>query len=308
MRSGIHGTFATLLLMVPLLSIPALAIFGIPQFAPVVASPLDEGPDTDRERRVGQSARAADDGFLDSLDDAPEFGSNLGDPESGSPSGQSGFMPGHVGESVPLPRKGGRGMNRDSATPGSARPFPGTANPMPRFQGQNQAPGNERRFESTPGEDSPRNFNDDRSKTGFNGDQPLTGSQDNSLDSSQDALQEIGQPPSQQLLLGRGSESGGPRVFQRQRDRMPETNSEVLEGGDEVEPLTWKSAVRRLNELEIRNFRIQPAHRENQFMFICSYTPSDSPRVSYRFEAEADEPLKAVEKVLEQIAEWQQRR
>jgi hypothetical protein len=304
MRSGIHGTFATLLLMVPLLSIPALAIFGIPQFAPVVASPLDEGLDTDRERRVGQSARAADDGFLDSLDDAPEFSSNLGDPESGSPSGQPGFMPGHVGESVPMKRNGSRGMNRDWASPGSERSFPDTANPMPRFQGQNQAPSTERRFAQLSGENSPRNFNGD----GFNDARPMTESRDDSIDFRQDTLQAIGEPPVQQPPMGRGSEPAGPRVFQRQRDRLPETNSQIRQVGAEVEPLTWQSAVRRLNELEIRNFRLQPAHRENQFVFICSYTPSDSPRVSYRFEAEADEPLKAVEKVLEQIAEWQQRR
>jgi hypothetical protein len=306
MRSGIHGTFATLLLMVPLLSIPALAIFGIPQFAPVVASPLDEGLDTDRERRVGQSARSADDGFLDSLDDAPEFGSNLGDPESGSPSGQSGFMPGHVGESVPIKRNGGRGINRDWASPSSERSFADTANPMPRFQGQNQAPSTERQFAQFSSESSPRNSNGE----GFNDDRPLTESRDTSLDFRQDALQAIGEAPVpvQQPPSGRGTELAGPRVFQRQRDRLPETNSQIRQISAEDEPLTWQSAVRRLNELEIRNFRLQPAHRENQFMFICSYTPSDSPRVSYRFEAEADEPLKAVEKVLEQIAEWQQRR
>ena len=66
--------------------------------------------------------------------------------------------------------------------------------------------------------------------------------------------------------------------------------------------------MRQLNALEIRNFRIEPGRQPSQFIFICSYTPTDSPRVSYRFEAEADEPLKAVEKVLAQIGEWQQRR
>ena len=74
------------------------------------------------------------------------------------------------------------------------------------------------------------------------------------------------------------------------------------------EPLTWQGAVQRLNELEIRNFRLEPGREVNQFVFICSYSSSDSPRVLYRFEAEADEPLKAVEKVLLQVDEWQRRR
>ncbi|MDX1966591.1 MAG: hypothetical protein SFV23_05420 [Planctomycetaceae bacterium] len=68
--------------------------------------------------------------------------------------------------------------------------------------------------------------------------------------------------------------------------------------------LTWKSAVERLNRLEIRNFRLEPGQQLGQFVFICSYTPQHSPRLSYRFEAQADEPLRAVEKVLEQIDNW----
>jgi hypothetical protein len=67
-------------------------------------------------------------------------------------------------------------------------------------------------------------------------------------------------------------------------------------------------AVERLNELEIRNFRLEPGQRKGLFVFICTYTPPDSPTVSYRFEAEADQPLKAVQKVLEQIVDWHQRR
>jgi hypothetical protein len=98
------------------------------------------------------------------------------------------------------------------------------------------------------------------------------------------------------------------RFVHRQRDRIPGAGLENRAPSRPEEPFTWQDAVDRLNALEIRNFRLQPGHRENQFSFVCNYTPSDSPRVSYRFEAEADEPLKAVEKVLEQIAEWQQRR
>jgi hypothetical protein len=71
-----------------------------------------------------------------------------------------------------------------------------------------------------------------------------------------------------------------------------------------VPALTWQAAVKRLNDLEIRNYRLEPGHQPDQFVFICSYTPPDNPRVSYRFEAEADEPLRAVEKVLAQIDGW----
>ena len=100
MRSSIHGTFATLLLLIPVGAIPALAIFGIPQFAPVVASPLHEGRDGDRERRVGESARApADDLFHDDTD-FPSRG------DDALPAG------GRRGDSVPVPNRNAR---RDAA-------------------------------------------------------------------------------------------------------------------------------------------------------------------------------------------------
>ncbi|MDP1795992.1 MAG: hypothetical protein Q8K78_00850, partial [Planctomycetaceae bacterium] len=68
--------------------------------------------------------------------------------------------------------------------------------------------------------------------------------------------------------------------------------------------LTWRDAVQKLNALEIRNFRLEPGQQPMQFLFSCSYTPRDNPRVSHWFEAEADEPLRAVERVLEQIDTW----
>lgn len=68
-----------------------------------------------------------------------------------------------------------------------------------------------------------------------------------------------------------------------------------------VPSLTWQDAVKRLDELEIDNFRLERGTEKNQFFFMCSYTPPENPQVSYRFEAEASEPLKAVEKVLAQV-------
>lgn len=56
----------------------------------------------------------------------------------------------------------------------------------------------------------------------------------------------------------------------------------------------------------IRQFNLQEGVREDEFHFSCFYTPPDNPRIRHRFEAEAREPLLAVEKVFTQIAEWQQ--
>lgn len=274
MRS-VHGTFATLLLMVPVLAIPALAIFGIPQFAPVVASPLDEGATTpDRERRVGKSARPSGD-HLEELEDAPFFGTEAGEPGSALP-------PGKLGDAVPLRRPGRFSRDDRSAEldPRSRLDAPSSmsdwADDLKQDPHLGASENSNRRAQDFPRVDS-------RSRT---------------IPSEHQA-----QPPTTP-----GDSFGGhqPNAYQRRRE-TPQTESTGRIPGD-TEPLTWQTAVRRLNELEIRNFRLQPGHRENQFLFICSYTPSDSPRLSYRYEAEADEPLKAVEKVLEQIVESQQRR
>ncbi|MFN0199322.1 MAG: hypothetical protein ACKVT0_21440 [Planctomycetaceae bacterium] len=47
MQSGTNGFFTMLLTAVPLLAVPALAIFGIPQFAPMSASPHAEDEEKD---------------------------------------------------------------------------------------------------------------------------------------------------------------------------------------------------------------------------------------------------------------------
>jgi hypothetical protein len=311
MRSGIHGTFATLLLMVPVLSIPALAIFGIPQFAPVVASPLDEGANSDRERRVGQSARSGQERFPGDLEDAPAFDGDPIDRRSDS-------APGRIGDSVSLSRPGRQNTDRSgpgsgpdrfgSDRSGSNGPASfGSGDARNRGAGANQ---DRRWMEDSMFDDSrrPSGFGDAQN---FNDGRPMNDSGDSRFDQRPSAnglpQPKQSQPPMTNRNAGNGNSPDGPRVFQRPRNPNAE-NNESRAAVPESEALTWQAAVRKLNDLEIRNFRLQPGHRENQFAFICSYTPKDSPRVSYRFEAEADEPLKAVEKVFEQIAEWQQRR
>jgi hypothetical protein len=281
--------------MVPVLSIPALAIFGIPQFAPVVASPLDEGPGRDRERRIGQSVRPADGTFPEDLEDAPSFGSEPTDRRFGAAAGR-------LGDSVPpLPSSSLSPSSLSGRASGSRNsPFDGTGS----------------RFRNPPGRGADEGATDEYRRSEFGNDPPRSGSNDvpgsesreNPFDSRQSAPPEF-RPPKFQRPPASGSDlPRNPRPFHRNPGSLPEAGAEARPTVTESEPLTWTSAVQRLNEMEIHNFRLQPGHRENQFVFICSYSSSDSPRVSRRFEAEADEPLKAVEKVLEQIAEWKQRR
>jgi len=98
---------------------------------------------------------------------------------------------------------------------------------------------------------------------------------------------------------GRGTDARNLQAAEDERSRAKRRSSE---------PLTWRSAVRRLNKLGIRHFQLEPGARENEFQFSCSLTPSDQPRISHRFEAEAAEPLQAVERVLIQIEQWLEQR
>lgn len=65
--------------------------------------------------------------------------------------------------------------------------------------------------------------------------------------------------------------------------------------------LTWQAATAQLNNLGIRNFRLEPGRNANEFLFVCFYSPENNPRMTMRFEAESTEPLKAVELVLGQV-------
>lgn len=212
MRSTGQSSVATMLLLVPILAIPMLAIFGIPQFAPAVSRlPSDSDPFVMGNGRGG---------------DAPAFSATQPWSEEFSPA-----------------------ASRDVASSGTV-----WADDVPRQSNWTQA-------ESTSA--------------------PVA------------------------TASGQAASARGVQTADRNPPEMaapPVVVPTVFHGS--VTPLTWKSAVSRLNQLEIRNFRLEPGQQAGQFLFVCSYTPQHNPRLSYRFEAEADEPLKAVEKVLSQIDQW----
>lgn len=203
-RSAAHSSFASILLLLPILAIPLFAIFGIPEFVPVAKSPLGEDATLDPT----------------TAEDAPKFAA-ISDWESPTP---------------------------PSRTIAEAPEWGNT-------QAQLQVPAFDQRRTTEPAE--------------FSAGVTQVAWQQESLDAAQP-----------------------PRKLTGQSQSMASTT------------LTWKSAVQRLQQLEIRSFRLEPGRELGQFNFICSYTPAHNPSVSYRFEAEADEPLKAVEKVLAQIDTW----
>jgi hypothetical protein len=65
--------------------------------------------------------------------------------------------------------------------------------------------------------------------------------------------------------------------------------------------MTFMQATKILQELGIKEYSLEPGTQPDQFYFVCLYTPADNPSVTTRFEAEANDPMAAVENVLLQI-------
>lgn len=213
MRSSTHGSLATVLLLIPILAIPMLAIFGVPQFVPRESSSSDE-PDSQED-----------------AGDAPAFNA------------QSDW----------------------------------TEQDFSQLAEQTAAT-------------SPRSaFDGALTSASSSGTSPLR------LASNQ------GESPEASLF----GESAAPSSYRRPNGTSPDSSHvQQVHATTQAPPLTWQGAVQKLRELQIRSFRLEPGQQVGQFVFICSYTPHHNPRLSYRFEAEADEPLRAVEKVLGQIDSW----
>lgn len=72
--------------------------------------------------------------------------------------------------------------------------------------------------------------------------------------------------------------------------------------------LTWRQAALRLTELGVKNYHLERGAAEGTFLFVCTFSPGDAPHVVHRFEAEMDDPLLAVNQVLQQVDQWMQSR
>ncbi len=289
---------ATILLMIPVLTVPALAIFGIPQFAPVVASPIDESRNSDRPSRGGNSSRHSQD---DSFDEIEGFNSE--------PEVKPGSVTSLRNRDLSKPSLREKGLRR--ADSGSAQFLAGDRDTGSTW------PNNPRQPSSKMSDDLA-----DRERL-FNNSDPTDVPQQkalprhprrlSSVDKTNEEIRQARvEDPDQAVIQSGFTEET--RI--REQPRIP--SGEKRRGSSEglgsnrhasgTEPLTWAAAVERLNEFDIRSFRLEPGDRSGQFLFICSYTSPDTPSVSYRFEATADQPLKAVENVIEQIIEWRRNR
>lgn len=261
MRSRTGNSLSTLMFLVPLLGVPLMAIFGVPQFVPVIASSVSEEatrpPRLKPKHRVGESVSAA----TLAADSSPRRVEERADPHF-----QDLFRP--------TDRPG-----RDS---------------RPIHDADSQGRGS-KIIETS--------LNTDNWLVQVPSDEPLIGSNAKLND-----LFGISEP----TVDSKEPSVRTPSAIARTRSEPVATRSNatrfVSNSEQTTDGLTWRDAVSRLNELGIQEFRLEPGSRRGTFYFACEFTPHRDARVTRRFEAEAAEPLLAVQAVLRQIEEWLTRR
>lgn len=288
MRSPLSGPIATLLMFVPLVAIPVFAVFGMPQFSTqspaAQAEDLKFAPDKDRPSPK-------------TLPPEGDLGAGVQVTESASP---------------PQTTEATLGAARNDSDPFAefVRPSQGDA--------AHSAEGDAPRAKSNAGN---RSFSPARRPQRWPSDEQSNPPQSPPVTLSEAATDDgrttrpDGDPASAPTNVNsqeqKRSKSGirPTAVFDanRQRPDADRGATDAVKGASD-EAQSWKAAVARLNALGIRDYQMQPGEREGEFHFSCLFVSRSNPRVVRRFEAEAAEPLEAVEQVLAQVDQWRGRR
>ncbi|QDV18525.1 hypothetical protein Pan153_31830 [Gimesia panareensis] len=300
MRSKTNDFFSTILVLIPLVAVPMLAIFGIPEIAPVKKSALNEKDLFDQEDSTQSPFEEIS---FDSSSHEIDLGGE-GNLNGSAANGQAGQNP--FGKMAANPQRKKRdaewlppagaldGWEFESA-PQKLDPAQGMAelNAAAEFPGENRRPDNR-----LPGNREPNPIQ----QAGFD-DQPGPSSGvENAFGQEIQQFENPGPNPF-------GAQNQEPGAVQQASAEEPvrEVDPQFRQRAELMlrrDPATWSAAVQKLNELGIRDYRLEPGGRPNEFLFSCSYSPPQNPRISRRFEAEALDPLKAVIKVLQQVDEW----
>jgi hypothetical protein len=285
MRSAVYTILTSVLLLAPISAVPLMAIFGVPQFTPVVASPLDESEevadDWDRPSRKPPRSKPSEDQLAaEELDRFEDESLDWTEPTKDR------LQP------IKIPRA--RSRKELSADELSSVP---SRDRRPATRSKPSAPAGKPRRPSPVPDDTDELVEFASSESSDDAPSEV-GNADFEREVDESAKAEPAKPP-KSIPSYRRTRSGGESV------RPVDRNAGRLKNSPPSgEPLTWSKAVVRLNELGIRNFKLEPGMRPGEFTFTCSYTPTNTPHVTRRFEAEADDPLKAVAQVLSQVERW----
>jgi len=271
MGAKIAGFLATLMLSVPLAAIGLMAVFGIPQLVPANGSPSST---KDHVIRGVQNAMGWGDSNAEKADNSfTEFDSapQFGEttPDRGPPSSEYGNSRNQYASSAPARNA----FDSEQSFPSASRDRNAVRNDTPLDRVNNAQ--------------SPRHWSDT----------PAMGN--HGATNSAMLQQPVGFDSATSNV--RSTESDA-----RQFDRNGAFDSSSA--GSHATSLTWRQASLRLSEMGITKYHLERGAAEGSFLFVCMFSPGDAPHIVHRFESEADDPLVAVNQVLQQIDRWMQNR
>jgi hypothetical protein len=260
------GAVTTILMLIPMLAVPVMALFGVPHFMPVVASPtpttLDEPFVGFRELRTGQSDTVLHPVSLrtesESVDLFQPYGGETvasNSPARGTADSQLNQIRSEWSDPLSPPQNAGSPQNADSL---QSRAGVETAVPS---SGSGLSPGLVTIFDSRRSSRDPQTRATSATSTGQRG------------------------------PVGRFERKGNSTAAQA---RLPV----------ETQPLTWRQASQILNDLGVQSYSLSPGLSPGEFRFVCLVSSTDDPRVSRRFESNSTDPLIAVEQVITQVRSW----
>lgn len=263
------GVFTTILMLVPMLAIPVMALFGVPHFMPVVASPTPH-PRSEpfvgfREMRTGQS-----DTVLRPVSLQTQVTNG--------------------GRSVDLFQPYGSAPTSVRSTHSAMMGSPGDAS-----RGEWSDPLNSKRNSRRP---------DRRSRitqSGFDDPGSPTFDRVPVEDDSETGLVTIfDSRPGRR----KAQPSTNAQVGRYERAGNSDQPSVVIP--PQKHTLTWRQASRILGDLGVQTYSLSPGQNPGEFRFVCLVTSIDDPRISRRFESNSADPLMAVEQVIGQVKRWTQ--
>ncbi len=290
----IQSLFKTLLMLIPMTAVPMMAIFGIPEFFPLSASPSARTSDSGQilERRIGQS----DSLLVQSLAISKPVSIDLFQPYDTSDQSLR-TQSGDVVANGSLSELGRRRLawrdplssSQNARTEVSIRTTSTITPPENRVQNSKPSAATSHIRGFT--ESFPHN------ESSFSGQAAISPQ----VASSRTANFQTANVASEDIRSD-GSVTGRySRLMHGGHENSVESHSVP---SAKTEMLTWQQAANRLNQLGINAFRLTQDSSQNSYRFVCLVTSIDDPRISRRFEAESIYPLIAVADVLAQVENW----
>ena len=290
----IQSLFKTLLMLIPMTAVPMMAIFGIPEFFPLSASPSARTSDSGQilERRIGQS----DSLLVQSLAISKPASIDLFQPYDTSDQSlrtPSGDVVANASSSEMSRRRlawrDPLSNSQNTRTEVSIRTTSTSTPPEHRIRNANPSAATSRNrglAESLPHNEP--SFSDQAAIS-----PQVASSRTANFQTANVASEDIRSDGS---VTGRYS-----RLMHGGHENSVESHSVP---SAQTERLTWQQAVDRLNQLGISTFRLTQDSSQNGYRFVCLVTSIDDPRISRRFEADSIYPLVTVADVLAQVENW----